>query len=245
MYRSRVLDLARETGRPFLFGAPALNLDQRKIGEYNRAYMVSDHGEVEGFYDKIHLVPFGEYVPMRAVLGFVVNRVIEGFGDLIPGSQQPLFPLKGAKLAVLICYESVFPDLSRMAAAKGANILVNITNDAWYGNSSAPYQLLAMAAMRSVETHLPMIRVANTGISAIISPTGKITATTELFTRKTEIESVQWRRGRTLYAIVGDAFAEICAALTVLGVAVGWFRPRRQAPLKAFAAGLISANGHR
>jgi apolipoprotein N-acyltransferase len=245
MYRSRVLDLARATGKPFLFGAPALNLDHGEIGEYNRAYLVSDHGEVEGFYDKIHLVPFGEYVPLRAVLGFVVNRIIEGFGDLIPGSRQPLFSLKGAKLAVLICYESVFPDLSRMAADKGATVLVNITNDAWYGDSSAPYQLLAMAAMRSVETHLPMIRVANTGISAIISPTGRITATTELFTRKTEIESVQWRSGRTLYAIVGDAFAEGCAALTILGLLVGWLYPRRRAPLKAFTAGLVSANGHR
>lgn len=245
MYRSRLLDLARSTGKPLLFGAPALNLDHHEIGEYNRAYLVSDRGEVAGFYDKIHLVPFGEYVPMRAVLGLVVNRIVEGFGDLIPGSQQPLFQLKGAKLAVLICYESVFPDLSRMAAADGANLLVNITNDAWYGNSSAPYQLLAMAAMRSVETHLPMIRVANTGISAIISPTGRITAPTELFTRKTEIESVQWRSGRTLYALVGDAFAQICGAMTILGVALGWLHPRRQAPLKAFTAGLISANGHR
>jgi apolipoprotein N-acyltransferase len=245
MYRSRVLNLARETGKPFLLGAPALNLDHGEIGQYNRAYMVSDQGEVEGFYDKIHLVPFGEYVPMRAVLGLVVNRVIEGFGDLIPGSRQPLFSLKGAKLAVLICYESVFPDLSAMAANKGANLLVNITNDAWYGDSSAPYQLLAMAAMRSVETHLPMVRVANTGISAIISPTGRITAPTELFTRKTEIESVEWRNERTIYAIVGDAFAKICAGMTVLGLALAWFYPRKPAPLAVFTAGLISTNGHR
>ncbi len=93
----------------------------------------------------MQLVPFGEYVPMRAVLGYFVNRIVVGMGEFVPGREHTLFDVKGAKLAVLICYESVFPNLTREAVAAGADMLVNITNDAWYGDSSAPYQLLAMA----------------------------------------------------------------------------------------------------
>ncbi len=148
--------------------------------------MVSAQGQVTAWYDKIQLVPFGEYVPFRAVLGYFVNRIVHGMGDMIPGPQQTLFDVNGAKLSVLICYESIFPDLARRSVKEGADVMVNITNDAWYGTSSAPYQLLAMAAMRSVETKIPMIRVANTGISAIILDDGSITATTPLFKRGTE-----------------------------------------------------------
>jgi apolipoprotein N-acyltransferase len=193
----------------------------------------------------MQLVPFGEYVPMRAVLGYFVNRIVVGMGQFVAGQEHTLFDVKGAKLGVLICYESVFPNLTRGAVAAGADILVNMTNDAWYGDSSAPYQLLAMASMRAVETHTPMIRVANTGISAVITPTGAITARTDLFTRDTEIETVSWSNGRTLYSMAGDLFAEVCCALSVIGVLWAWLRPRKQKPLEVFTAGLTTINGHR
>ncbi len=192
----------------------------------------------------MQLVPFGEYVPLRAVLGYFVNRIVVGLGQFVPGREHTLFDVKGAELGVLICYESVFPDLTRSAVAAGANILVNITNDAWYGDSSAPYQLLAMASMRAVETHTPMIRVANTGISTVITPTGAITARTDLFTRDTEIETVSWSKGRTLYSMIGDVFAEVCFALSVIGVLWAWIRPRKQRPLEVVVASLMTANGH-
>ncbi len=168
-----------------------------RIGFYNRAYLVSANGqgEVDAHYDKIELVPFGEYVPARAILGYFVNKIVEGFGDMIPGKEQTLFRVKGATLGILICYESIFPDLTRREVNEGADVLVNITNDAWYGESSAPYQVLAMAALRSVETKVPMVRVANTGISALIEPSGEITNRTPLFTRGTEIVNVSWRPG--------------------------------------------------
>ncbi len=218
-YRERLLKLAVNTGEPILFGAPALGLaPDGEVGTYNRAYLISSTGTVVDHYDKIQLVPFGEYVPARALLGFFVNRIVHGFGDMIPGTVQTLFTVKGAKLGVLICYESVFPDLTRRAVKRGADILVNITNDAWYGESSAPYQLLAMAAMRSVETKTPMVRVANTGISAIIEADGAITASTPLFKRGTEIEDVSWYPQRTIYTVVGDLFSETCFALTLLAV---------------------------
>ena len=242
-YRNALLNLARSIKTPILFGAPALTERDGEYGFYNRADLVSADGEVMAHYDKINLVPFGEYVPAHKLFGSLVNRVVEGFGDLVPGTKQTLFDEKGAKLGVLICYESVFPNLTRLEVNKGADVLVNITNDAWYGDSSAPYQALAMAAMRSVETKVPMIRTANTGVSAIIKPSGEITDRTPTFKRGTEIEDVSWRPVRTVYTIVGDLFSEICFALTVIGVLLAWFRPRKPTQLEAVVQQILAANG--
>ncbi len=242
-YRSALLAMAQRIGDPILFGAPALAQKDGHLGFYNRAYLVSANGEVTGHYDKMRLVPFGEYVPARPILGFFVNRIVEGFGDLVPGEQQTLFSVKDATLGILICYESIFPDLTRRAVKLGANVLVNITNDAWYGESSAPYQVLAMAAMRSVETKVPMVRVANTGISAIIQPSGEITARTPLFKRGTEIEDVHWRRVRTVYTIVGDLFSEVCFVLTLIGLVIAWRWPRPPVPIDVVASPALHANG--
>ena len=227
-YRTALLTLAKDQRAAILFGAPALARADGRLGFYNRAYLISANGqgEVDAHYDKIELVPFGEYVPARAILGYFVNRVVEGFGDLIPGSEQTLFDFKGAKLGILICYESIFPDLTRREANEGADVLVNITNDAWYGESSAPYQVLAMAALRSVETKIPMVRVANTGFTALIEPSGQITNRTPLFKRGTTIVDVSWRPVRTLYTVVGDLFAEICFVLTLIGLIVAWRWPQ-------------------
>jgi apolipoprotein N-acyltransferase len=244
-YRDALLKLAQAAGEQILFGAPALSLDDSRPGFYNRAYLVSGAGVVEAHYDKIQLVPFGEYVPARELLGYFVNRVVHGFGDMIPGKEQTLFEVSGAKLAVLICYESVFPDLARRGVKQGADVLVNITNDAWYGESSAPYQALAMAAMRSVETKVPMIRVANTGISAIIKPSGEITERTPLFARGTVPGTVSWRPVRTVYTSVGDLFAEICFVLAAVGLIAGRFRPRIAEPAEQEVPRAVSSNGRR
>ena len=245
-YRAKLLQLARDAHTPILFGAPALRFAPNEIDSYNRAYLVSADGRIVDSYDKIDLAPFAEYVPARQFFGFFVHKVVVGLGEFVPGTRQTLFDVKGAKLAVLICYEGIFPDLSRRAVAHGANLLVNITNDAWYGNSSAPYQMLAMAAMRSVETHTPMVRVANTGVSAVIDSDGNITARTELFTRGTEIETVNWRHSWTVYTIVGDLFAEVCFGLSVSSLLLSLFyiRPRRGSTAPP-GSGLSSSNGQR
>ncbi len=242
-YRQRLLELAARSREPILFGAPALGVEDDRVGFYNRAYLVSDRGQVVAWYDKIQLVPFGEYVPLRKILGGLVNRVVVGFGDMFAGREQTLFVVHGGSLAVLICYESVFPNLTRRAVKRGADVLVNITNDAWYGSSSAPYQLLAMAAMRSVETKAPMVRVANTGISAVIQSDGTITARTSLFKRGTEIEHVYWRPTRTLYTQIGDVFAEACVALTLIALAAGLLHPRERGDEAEISA--IFFNGRR
>ncbi len=245
-YRQRLLQLAADTRDAILFGAPALGEVDGRLGFYNRAYLVSDAGAVTAWYDKIQLVPFGEYVPLRSLLGYFVNRVVEGFGDMFAGDRQTIFELKGAHLGVLICYESIFPNLSRMAVDRGADILVNITNDAWYGESSAPYQLLAMAAMRAIETKVPVVRVANTGISAVIEPSGKITARTPLFKRGTEIERVYWQARRTVYAAIGDLFAEACFTLMMIALVWGCVRPRRNGPEEVEEESTVRylSNGH-
>lgn len=242
-YRQRLLQLAADTADPILFGAPALAQEDGRLGFYNRAYLVSGSGTIAAWYDKIQLVPFGEYVPLRSLLGYFVNRVVAGFGDMFAGTQQTIFEVKGARLGVLICYESIFPNLARMAVDRGADILVNITNDSWYGDSSAPYQLLAMAALRAVETKVPMVRVANTGISAVIEPTGQITARTPLFKRGTEIERVYWAPRRTVYTRVGDLFAEVCCALAAIALIVACLRLRRDEPAEHPPRAPISHNG--
>ena len=144
-----------------------------------------------------------------------------------PASEQTIFAFKGAQLGVLICYESIFPDLARRPSSDGADILVNITNDAWYGESSAPYQLLAMAAMRAVETKTPMVRVANTGISAVIEPTGEITARTPLFKRGTEIETRYLASGHHFLRYGGGSVCAItCFVLTLIGLIAAFMYPR-------------------
>jgi apolipoprotein N-acyltransferase len=243
-YRQKLLTLASSTGVPILFGAPALAQLDGQLGFYNRAYLVSAKGEVVAHYDKMQLVPFGEYVPARSILGFFVNRVVRGLGDMVPGDQQTLFSVKDAKLGVLICYESIFPDFTRREVKLGANVLVNITNDAWYGQSSAPFQVLAMAAMRSVETKVPMVRTANTGISALIEPSGRITNRTPLFKRGTEIVDVSFRPVQTVYTMVGDLFAEICFILTMIGLLIAWRWPS-SAELEVTPPSRLSSNGAR
>jgi len=244
VYRDRLLKLAADTDVPIPFGAPALGVAaDGEIGAYNRAYLVSSRGKVVDYYDKIQLVPFGEYVPMRPLLGLLVNRIVHGFGDMIAGTVQTLFPVKGAQVGVLICYESIFPDLTRRAVKRGADVLVNITNDAWYGKSSAPYQLLAMTAMRAVETKVPIVRAANTGISAVIEADGRITASTPLFKRGTEIEDVSWRPRRTVYTIVGDLFSEICFVLMLVGVLLAILRGRETQTTSSPIAGTLNRNG--
>lgn len=137
-------------------------------------------GELLARYDKIHLVPFGEYVPLKKIL-FFVDKLVEAAGDFLNGKEVSLLNYNGIKIGVLICYEAIFPEISKSYKDKGVNLLVNITNDAWFGRSPAPYQHLAMARFRAVENGVYLIRVANTGISCVITPWGEVLSKTPLF----------------------------------------------------------------
>lgn len=194
------------TGADFLFGSPAYVRSEDQVSYTNRAYLLSRRDRAIRTYDKVHLVPFGEYVPLQRFLPFV-NRLVPAAGDFVPG--EHVSPLKSGPYAagVLICYEAVFPYLSRRQVKEGANILVNITNDAWFGETSAPFQHLSMSVFRAVETRLPLVRAANTGISAFVDSRGRILKQGELFQEAVLVCDVPLsQEGPTFYVRYGDVF---------------------------------------
>ena len=215
-YRRSLVEFARDSEVPILFGALAFRQAHGVVTMLNRAYLLSRSGEVAGYYDKIKLVPFGEYLPMPQILARHMTT-IAGIQNLSYGDRDSLFDIAGAKLGVRICYESIFPDLTRRATAAGADILVNISNDAWYGKIGAE-QALAMTAMRAVENKRPVIRVANQGFTATISPTGRIQIPIEFSTASGAVRDVSWPTGRTFYVRFGDIFAKASLALVAAGV---------------------------
>jgi apolipoprotein N-acyltransferase len=183
----------------------------------NSAFLVDERG-IAGRYDKIHLVPFGEYVPLAGVIGFVRGWA-EFIADLEPGSRAVVFPGPPAPFGVVICYEGIFPDLFRRFVNNGARMMVNMTNDGWFGRTSGPEQHLTMYPFRAVEHRVAVVRAANTGVSAFIAPTGQIVRHLGLFQRGTISDRVPLRQGRTLFSRLGDWIA--WTSLGVAAVSVG------------------------
>ena len=179
----RLAAFTAETGVPLVFGAPAYERAGDDHVLFNRAYLLTPSG-FEATYDKEHLVPFGEYVPLGQYLTFI-HKLVEGVGDFRPGSVEKPLPDGRLALGALICYEAIFPELAQRRVETGANILVNISNDAWFGDSAAPRQHLDLALLRAVEQGRALIRGTNTGISAVIDPRGRVMAQGGLFTALT------------------------------------------------------------
>ncbi len=197
-----VSELPRETAAALLFGSPAYLRDPGGMRYLNSAFLLSPDAQLLGRSDKIHLVPFGEYVPLGSFLPFV-NKLVAGIGDYSPGEINPL-PLKGHQLGVLVCYEVIFPELARESVRQGSDLLINITNDAWFGKSSAPWQHLAMARFRAVENRVWLARAANTGISAFIAPSGRIVEQSQLFEKTFLVGKVGLGARPGLYSHMGD-----------------------------------------
>ncbi len=193
-------------GIPTLTGSPDLGEDGLV---YNTAFFLGGGGEIRGRYEKRHLVPFGEYVPLQTIF-FFLDKLVVGIGDFGRGRAATVFSLDGLRFSVMICYEVIFPGEVRDFVRGGAAFLVNITNDAWFGRSGAPYQHLAMAAMRAVENGTYMVRAANTGVTAVIAPTGDILAQSEIFTEAVLLGTVRLRQRETVYTRYGDVLAWIC-----------------------------------
>jgi apolipoprotein N-acyltransferase len=185
----------------------------------NAAFLVSGQGIV-GRYDKIHLVPFGEFVPLSGVIGFVRGWA-EFIADLEPGSRAVVFPGPPAPFGVVICYEGIFPDLFRQFVNNGARVMVNMTNDGWFGRTSGPFQHLAMYPFRAVEHRIAVVRAANTGISAFIAPSGQIIRHLSLFERGVLSDRVPLRQGETLFTRIGDwvAWLSLVVSAASIGVA--------------------------
>ena len=168
-----------------------------------------------GKYDKVHLVPYGEYVPLKRFFPFL-GKLVEAVGDFRPGKEGQVLSLNGEKVGILICFEIIFPELSRLMVKNGAQLLVNITNDAWFGTSSAPYQHLSMGVLRAVENHRAVARAANTGISAFVDPVGRILDKTPLFEEAVRIRSLPVMDQETFYTHYGDLFAIGCVLISMV-----------------------------
>jgi apolipoprotein N-acyltransferase len=212
--RARVLDIAAETGSHLLVGSPDRERASGVVGAeryYNSAFLLSPDGRLLNKYDKIHMVPFGEYVPLKSIL-FFVEKLAYGIGDFEPGRTYTIFQLPIGRFGVTICYEVIFPDQVRRYAKEGADFFVNITNDAWFGRSAAPAQHLAMAALRAAENRRYLIRAANTGISAVVDPAGRIVEASRIFEPAVIAARIRPVKDQTFYTRHGDLFAWLCVA---------------------------------
>ncbi len=226
--------LAGEAGAPILAGF--VSAEGNKY--YNSAALFDGKSEEIERYDKLHLVPFGEYVPFEERISFIRDYIDKPIGDFGKGSGYTLFPLVSTKsyatsdgalmrttnffkFGVLICFEDIFPYISREFVRSGANIMVNITNDAWFGDTAAPEQHTQASVFRAVENRVPVIRAANTGISCFIDPTGQITSRVregrkDVFVGGFATDSVNILRTRSYYTVYGDVFVYFCAFMALL-----------------------------
>lgn len=209
-----ILRLAENTGADIIFGAPGYESREGGYVSFNRAWLVTPEG-IAGEYDKVHLVPFGEYVPLKKFL-FFVSKMVTAIGELEAGEDVNLLDLGEYRAGAQICFEIIFPQYSRLIVKKGGDVLVNITNDSWYGKTAASRQSLAMGVFRAVENRAPLLRAAQSGISAIVSPTGEIKGETGLFVEATLMGSFTPREGPlTLYTRTGDLFSWLCVGMSL------------------------------
>ena len=247
IYQLQLIALANRAQAPILFGSPTLRFyPDRRPYLLNSAYLLSPDGQLLGRYDKHHLVPFGEYIPFKSSLLFFLDKLVEGIGDFEAGPGPTILTLtpkpqsaavgmagttiRSVKFGVAICYEVIFPNLVRQFATNGAEFLVTVTNDAWFGPSAAASQHFSMVVFRSVENHLAFARSANTGISGFIDPFGRIVEATPIFTEQAVKATMQVWRPDTFYSRHGDVFAYGCAIICALLILLGLFRTKGTEP---------------
>jgi len=221
----RFYALTKKIKIPILLGA----VTRSKDIFFNSALLIGSDGRIAGRYDKLHLVPFGEYIPLKKFLPFL--ETVVPIGDINAGKEYTIFQIRNPKsqirnkFAVLICFEDLFPELSREFVKRGAGFLVNITNDAWYKSSTAPYQHLQASVLRAVENRVTLARAANTGISGFISPHGKIISLVRdkyrrnIFIDGFDTEYVSPGKGElSFYTRFGDIFIACCLIFLFYGI---------------------------
>jgi len=219
---ARLRALAQQARVPILFGSDQVvwtsQGGQRVVDHmYNSAFLVRADGATAGVYRKVHLVPFGEYVPLRRVLFFaapLVEAIGSGFAAGDQATVLPLGPSSGHTLSVSICYEVVYPNLVRDFVRGGSELLTTITNDAWFGATSAPYQHFEQASMRAIEEGRYLVRAANTGISGIVDPYGRVVSRTGIYEPRVLVGDARFLRVSTVYARNGDVVAYGSVLLT-------------------------------
>ena len=210
---ARVRALARDAKVPILIGSDEI---ERGVPTryYNSAFLLRPDGTDAGVYRKMHLVPFGEYVPLKRLL-FFAAPLVEAAGDFSAGESAVLLPVDGHLISAAICYEIVYPDLVRRFVVAGSELLTTITNDAWFGSTSAPYQHFAQASMRAIENGRYLVRAANTGISGVVDPYGRVVAQSRLYEPAVIVSDARFLRVSTFYARTGDVFAYVSAIATL------------------------------
>ncbi len=200
----RLARLARETGSYILTGYVERQIDDEgKLESSNSVLLLGPDSSLHGNYRKMHLLAFGETMPFQSLIP-ALRRIDMGQAEWVPGTERTLFDVDGHRFAVMICFESIFSRFAREAVAGGAALLVNVTNDGWFGDTIVPRQHGWLAAMRAAENRVPLVRVANNGISFVADPTGRVHGMTGLFTRESFALPVTPRPGGSFYSRYGD-----------------------------------------
>jgi apolipoprotein N-acyltransferase len=228
VFRAEVGDLARSTQTPVISGGVGVDFDPHAedgYHEFGSAAVFDKDGNYFGRYDKIHRVPFGEYVPYKNLL-FFAGKLTAGSGRTEAGTQHTVFHLNGHTVGIFICYESIFGDEVREFVKNGADVLVNISDDGWYGDTGAPWQHLDMERMRAIENHRWILRDTNTGVTTSIDPHGRGIFSTPRHVRAAFAFPFDYRSDVTFYTRHGDWFAWLCALITLAAVAFGFVRRR-------------------
>ena len=215
-FQRGMADLARTAGAPLVVGTIGIAPGSNSAADYRKfdsAALIAADGSFQGRYDKIHLVPWGEYIPFKNFF-FFANKLTAGVGDMDRGTARTVFRTEGHGFGVFICYESIFSDEVRRFVQNGAEVLVNISDDGWYGDTSAAWQHLNMARMRAIENHRWILRSTNTGVTAAIDPYGRVTVSAPRHIRTALRTGFNFERDTTFYTTHGDLFAYTCALIT-------------------------------
>jgi apolipoprotein N-acyltransferase len=224
LFRAFINTFAQRNNVSVLFNSAEPD-KRREYGYFNSAVLINEKGEKVVQYDKIHLLPFGEFVPLPEPIEWIVPTMVGRFSH---GEEYDLLPFGDAKAGVMICFESHFPSLSREYARHGADVLVEMTNDGYLGNTPVLRQHLASAVFRAVETNRPVLRVTNVGITAYINERGEILNEAGVYTEATRVWSISKSDGKqTFYVRYGEWFAILCSLVSL--VLLGWcFRTRKK-----------------
>ncbi len=216
LLRKDILSFSKKNEIYILFGSPSYTYGKDNKPKYlNSAYLISPKGQVLGKYDKQHLVPFGEYMPFGSLTEWA-RKFLPTAGDFIPGTKSGPIGDDNISIGVMICFESIFPYISRQEVLLGAELLTIITNDAWFGKTPAPWQHANMATFRAVETRRWIIRAANTGISRIISPSGQILTESDLFKPEIIGAKIERLKQKTIYVRFGPYWFLVINLLIVI-----------------------------
>jgi apolipoprotein N-acyltransferase len=223
-FREEIDGLARRTGSYLLLNVIPHDSSGAPL---NSALLISPGGQPLGRYDKMNLVPFGEFVP--GLFKPLVAKISTEAGDFAPGQRQVVLPAGDHRLGVFICYESVFPNFVRRFALEGADLLVNISNDGWYGHSAARYQHLKIVRMRAAENRRWLLRATNDGITSTVDPAGRLRVNLPSYAAAAAGTSYSYETALTFYSRHGDWFPWLCAlaAAACLGWSVAAERTRR------------------